>query len=233
MKRKFSFNIAPVVSSQIDTPKPPPALTAAQKTGSKDETKATPEPTPSHAQSQPHSQSQSQSSQSSQSHGRHSSKDSISDYSPYINRRVLDSHTEQELRLACRSILENFKPSDHGMENVDPKLDFGAMGRPHEGKTKDRNAHRSEPRVRLPTGAPVDLKTALQARGLQQTELTLRNPGDPMPVRANSSRKRADFAWLDERGDKREDKLRKCVHPPSRSQSAYLTDLSQELFHAP
>jgi hypothetical protein len=98
------------------------------------------------------------------------------------------------------------------MENVDPKLDFGAMQRHMENRLKDRNAHRSEPKVRLPTGAPVDLKTALQARGLQQTELTLRAPGDPLPVRANSSRKRADFAWLDERGDKRDDKLRKSVH---------------------
>jgi hypothetical protein len=222
MKRKFSFNKAPVVSSQMDTATYPPGLTGAQKAASKDDTKATPDPAPSHAQSQSHSQSSSQS----QSHGRHSSKDSISDYSPHINRRVLDSHTEQELRLACRSILENFKPSDHGMENVDPKLDFGAMSRPHEGRTKNRNADRAEPKVRLPTGAPVDLKTALQARGLQQTELTLRGPGDPMPVRANSSRKRADFAWLDERGDKREDKLRKSVHPPSSISSVRLTDFS-------
>jgi hypothetical protein len=105
------------------------------------------------------------------------------------------------------------------MENTDPKLDFGGMQQGREQRNKDRNATRSEPKVRLPTGAPVDLKTALEARGLKQTELTLRQPGDPLPVRANSSRKRADFDWLDERGDKREEKLRKCVHPqfPSRS----------------
>jgi hypothetical protein len=206
MKRKFSFNLAPIVSppDRYST-KRAPQLTVGQKIV-KDDTKATPEPTPSHSKSQAQAPSQSH------SHGRHSSKDSISDYSPFINRRVLDSHTEQELRLACRLILENFKPSDHGMENVDPKLDFHAMQRHMENRLKDRNTHRSEPKVRLPTGAPVDLKTALQARGLQQTELTLRAPGDPLPVRANSSRKRADFAWLDERGDKREDKLRKSVH---------------------
>jgi hypothetical protein len=98
------------------------------------------------------------------------------------------------------------------MEDTDPKLDFGGMQRGREQRTKDRNATRSEPKVRLPTGAPVDLKTALEARGLKQTELTLRQPGDPLPVRANSSKKRADFDWLDERGDKREEKLRKCVH---------------------
>jgi hypothetical protein len=163
----------------------------------------TPEPTSVQSQSQPQSQSQSQ------SHARQSSKDSICDYSPYIERRLLDTKTEKELRAACQLILQNFKPSDHGMEDTDPKLDFGAMQRGREPRTRDRNATRSEPKVRLPTGAPVDLKTALEARGLQQTELTLRNPGDPLPARANSSRKRADFAWLDERNDKREANLRK------------------------
>ncbi|KAH3912050.1 hypothetical protein HBI56_175510 [Parastagonospora nodorum] len=170
---------------------------APVKIPSKDDTKAAPEPTPSHPQPK------------SQSHSKHSSKDSITDYSPHINRRVLDAHTERELRLACQHILQNFKPSDHGMENTDPKLDFGGLQRGRDSKTKDRNAHRSEPKVRLPTGAPVDLKTALEARGLKQTELTMRRSGDAPPVRANSSRKRADFDWLDERNDKREEKLRK------------------------
>lgn len=183
----------------------------AQKIAPKNDTKDSPESTPSHAPAQSQSQSQSQSQPESHSHGRQSSKDSICDYSPYINRRVLDTKTEQELRAACKHILSNFKPSDHGMEDVDPKLDFGGMQRGREHRTKDRNTNRSDPKVRLPTGAPVDLKTALEARGLQQTELTLRNPGDPLPVRANSSRKRADFAWLDDRDDKREANLRKYV----------------------
>jgi hypothetical protein len=125
---------------------------------------------------------------------------------------VLDSQTERELRAACKLILQNFKPSDHGMEDTDPKLDFGGMNRPREHRTKDRNATRSEPKVRMPTGAPVDLKTALEARGLQQTELTLRKSTDAPPARAKSTRKPADFAWLDERNEKREANLRKYVY---------------------
>lgn len=98
------------------------------------------------------------------------------------------------------------------MENTDPKLDFQCPTRRKENRTRDRNADRPEPKVRMPTGAPVDLKTALEARGLQQTELTLRTGNDP-PVRANSSRKRADFAWLDDRDEKREANLRKYFYP--------------------
>jgi hypothetical protein len=219
MKRKFSFNLAPVVSTCTVLVHASVRLTAAQKVATKNDTKPTPEPTPSHSQSQPHSQSQSQSqSQShSHSHSRHTSKDSISDFSPFIQRRVLDTRTEQDLRAACKLILQNFKPSDHGMENTDPKLDFGGMqpARRREGRTRDRNADRPEPKVRMPTGAPVDLKTALEARGLQQTELTLGRSADA-PARANSSRKRerADFAWLDDRDDKREANLRKYVIIP-------------------
>jgi hypothetical protein len=112
------------------------------------------------------------------------------------------------------------------MENTDPKLDFGGMQRGREHRTKDRNANRSEPKVRLPTGAPVDLKTALEARGLKQTELTLRGPGDAPPVRANSSRKRADFDWLDERNDKREANLRKCVHSMLQQSCSALADFT-------
>lgn len=97
------------------------------------------------------------------------------------------------------------------MEDTDPKLDFGGPQRRRDQRTRDRNADRAEPKVRLPTGAPVDLKTALEARGLQQTELTLRSGADA-PVRANSSRKRADFGWLDDRDEKREQNLRKFVH---------------------
>ncbi|KAH7379393.1 hypothetical protein DE146DRAFT_794034 [Phaeosphaeria sp. MPI-PUGE-AT-0046c] len=182
MKRKFSFNLAPVKTT-------------------KDDTKPATEPAPS--LSQTHSDSHSN------SHRRLVSKDSISDYSPFISRRVLDPKTDHELRAACQLILQNFKPSDHGMENTDPKLDFGGLQRPREHRTKERNAHRSDTKARVPTGAPVDLKAALAARGLKQTGLTLALPADAPPVRANSSRKRADFAWLDERNDKRDEKLRK------------------------
>ncbi|KAF1917259.1 hypothetical protein BDU57DRAFT_536965 [Ampelomyces quisqualis] len=171
MKRKFSFNLAPVVGASQPTPPQPPSVPP--------------------------------------SHARHSSHSSLSDASPFINRRLLDPQTERELRCACKLILQNFKPSDHGIDDADPKLDFGAMARPREHRTKDRNAARFEPRVRMPTGAPVDLKTALEARGLQQTGLTRRAPGDALPAPAKSARKPTDFAWLDERNDKREANLRK------------------------
>lgn len=184
-------------------------LTPAQKIGTKSDDKETPEPTPSRVAAQSQSDAKSQSSSS--SHRRQTSKDSICDYSVYINRRVLDTRTEIELRAACELILQNFKPSDHGMEDTDPKLDFGGLQRGREHRAKDRNDTRGDIKVRMPTGAPVDLKTALEARGLKQTELTLG------PARANSSRKRADssskpkpdFGWLDDRDDKREEKLRR------------------------
>jgi hypothetical protein len=172
---------------------------------SKNNLKATPEPSPSHTQAQ------------SQSHSyrRHLSKDSIVDVSPFMRRRVLDPKTEQQLRQACVLILQDFKPSDHGMEDTSSKLDFaGPQKRREQRLLRDRNADRPEPKVRMPTGAPVDLKAALEARGLQQTELTLRTSQDARtshdaPVRANSSRKRAEFGWLDDRDEKRETNLRK------------------------
>lgn len=133
---------------------------------------------------------------------------------------MLDAQTDKELRAACYTILQNFKPSDHGMEDTDPKLDFGGLQRPRQHRVKERNDQRGEVRVRMPTGAPVDLKTALEARGLKQTELTLKTPAKDLPARANSSRRRADsggnkqqlnFAWLDDRDEKREQNLRKYV----------------------
>jgi len=183
-QRKFSFNLAPVkIASKSDLLDKP-----------------TPEPTPS---------------QPSSSHKRHTSKDSICDSSPWINRRVLDEHTELELRLACRHILQNFKPSDHGMENTDPKLDFGGLG----PRRKESKPQAAEVSVRMPTGAPPELSAAstsfmmrkpstkTRTRAKADQEIRNRTYGD-MPARANSSRKRADFGWLDERDAEREEKLR-------------------------
>lgn len=201
-------------------------LTAAQRTASRSDLKPSPEPTP----SQPSAQSQAQS--QAQSHRRHASKDSLSDYTPYISRRTLDAQTERELRAACRLILQDFKPSDHGMDDVDPKLDFSALQylKVAEERAKMRHAQQDEaPKVRMPTGAPVDLKTALEARGLQQTELTRKTPG-AAPVRANSSRKRTEFGWLDDRDDKREANLRKYVM--TSSCVIRIANTPQELFAA-
>ncbi|KNG45346.1 hypothetical protein DDE82_002465 [Stemphylium lycopersici] len=182
MARKFSFNLAPVkIASKQDLVDRP-----------------TPEPTPSHT--------------SSATHRRHTSKDSICDNSPWINRRALDGQTEQELRSACRLILQNFKPSDHGMENTDPKLDFGGL-RPR----KESRPQPADVNVRMPTGAPAELastsflprtrSTKTRTRAKADQEIRARQYAD-LPARANSSRKRADFAWLDERDADKEEKLR-------------------------
>ncbi|RMZ67004.1 serine threonine- kinase dyrk2 isoform x1 [Pyrenophora seminiperda CCB06] len=187
MKRNFSFNLAPV------------------KVGSKPDLngKSTPEPTPA---------------QSPASHRRHSSKDSICDNSPFINRRVLDAQTDQQLRSACKLILQNFKPSDHGMENTDPKLDFGGLGRRKESSRpqQETRPHPVQVNVRMPTGAPIDTATtsflprkpSTKTRTRAKADLEIKARVGDVPARANSSRKRADFAWLDERDTQRDEKLK-------------------------
>ncbi|CBX97342.1 hypothetical protein IAQ61_007241 [Plenodomus lingam] len=189
MKRKFSFNLAPV---KIVSKTEPVAATPQSKP-----TEPTPPPSASH------------------SHKTHASRDSICDNSPFICRRPLDAHTEQELRLACRAILQNFKPSDHGMEDTDPKLDFGGLQRRQESKSRA-----TEVRVRAPMGVPADLqktsslhRSKTRTRAKADLEIKARTQQSELPVRANSSRRRGDFAWLDERDDKREEKLKTYGKP--------------------
>ncbi|KAF2624720.1 hypothetical protein BU25DRAFT_441797 [Macroventuria anomochaeta] len=149
----------------------------------------TPEPTP--AQSQPQRESQ--------SHRRHHLKDDFPHLAAHISRQSLDAQTERELRVACRLILQNFKPSDHGMEDTDPRLDFGAMNR-RRGEQQNAVLGANEVRVRMPTGAPVDLKTALEARRLRAEAEVKKNPQSTLPVRTRSARQRFDDAFADERG---------------------------------
>jgi hypothetical protein len=102
------------------------------------------------------------------------------------------------------------------MEDADPKLDFGGLNRRREQlllQTKPQ----AEANVRMPTGASTDVSsssfmarkpsTKTRTRAKADLEIKARSHGE-MPVRANSSRKRADFGWLDERDDRREEKLR-------------------------
>lgn len=101
------------------------------------------------------------------------------------------------------------------MENTDPKLDFGGLGRPR----KETKPQAAEVSVRMPTGAPPELSststsfmmrkpsTRTRTRAKADQEIRARTYGD-MPARTNSSRKRADFGWLDERDAEREEKLR-------------------------
>ncbi|KAJ5028857.1 hypothetical protein J3E72DRAFT_238442 [Bipolaris maydis] len=132
------------------------------------------------------------------SHKRHSSKDTICDSSPWINRRVLDSQTDQELRAACRLILKNFKPSDHGMEDTDPRLDFAGLGfKPR----KDSKPQSTQVNARVPVAAPPEpastsflprsRSTKVRTRAKADMEIRARQNID-LPARANSSRKRAE-----------------------------------------
>ncbi|KAJ4984109.1 hypothetical protein SVAN01_10397 [Stagonosporopsis vannaccii] len=172
MKRKFSFNLAPVKI---------PGKTDAAK-------EKAPEPASAHAQPQ----------KESQSHRRHYSKDDFPHLAAYISRQSLDAHTERELRVACRYILQNFKPSDHGMEDTDPRLDFGAMTR-RRGEQSNVVIGANEVRVRMPTGAPVDLKTALEVRRQRAEAEAKKNPQSTLPVRTKSARQRFDDAFSDDR----------------------------------
>ncbi|KAJ4346044.1 hypothetical protein N0V95_005777 [Ascochyta clinopodiicola] len=196
MKRKFSFNLAPVVGTVPSSRHHVDFLTLAQKIpGKADAAKdKTPEPTP--------SQSQSQTQKESHSHRRHQSKDDFPHLAAYIDRQSLTATTERELRAACRLILQNFKPSDHGMEDTDPRLDFGAMNR-RRGELKDAApSGANNVRVRMPTGAPVDLKTALEVRRLRAEAEAKQKPQQQstLPVRTKSARQRFDDAFSDERG---------------------------------
>ena len=97
------------------------------------------------------------------------------------------------------------------MENTDPKLDFGGLGRRKETKPQP------VVNVRMPTGAPMDAATTsflprkpstkTRTRTKADLEIKAKGYGD-MPARANSSRKRADFGWLDGRDAQREEKLK-------------------------
>jgi hypothetical protein len=191
MKRKFSFNLAPVVSNlplSITTS----ALMSSQKVPGKADVakEKTPEPTP--ATVPPPKEPQ--------THRRHQSKDDFPHLIAYISRQSLDAQTERELRVACRHILQNFKPSDHGMEDTDPRLDFGAMNR-RKGEQKNLIVGANEVRVRMPTGAPIDLKTALEARRLRAEAEAKKNPPpqSTLPVRTKSNRQKFDDAFADER----------------------------------
>lgn len=174
MKRKFSFNLAPVkVPGKADVAK-----------------EKTPEPTP----------AKDPTPKEPQTHRRHQSKDDFPHLVAYISRQSLDVQTERELRVACRHILQNFKPSDHGMEDTDPRLDFGAMNR-RKGEQKNVIVGANEVRVRMPTGAPIDLKTALEARRLRAEAEAKKNPPQQstLPVRTKSNRQKFDDAFADER----------------------------------
>ena len=85
------------------------------------------------------------------------------------------------------------------MEDTDPRLDFGAMNR-RRGEQNAAAQGGADVRVRMPTGAPVDLKTALEARRLRAEAEAKKNPQSTLPVRTKSTRQRFDDAFAEERG---------------------------------
>ncbi|KAF2015446.1 hypothetical protein BU24DRAFT_178786 [Aaosphaeria arxii CBS 175.79] len=200
IKRKFSFNIAPVkVPSKSDL-----------------HSKASPEPVP--------SQSASRSVQSQfHSHHRHHSLEYASPLdSPFISRQRIDPRTEQELRAACALILQHFKPSDHGLEDADPKLDFQCPNRRKERNDlrdqRDQQDHRdrrehgdqrsgaTDVRVRQPTGAPQQHASSAVAKKqsksrLNRADILFRDDNwEKPPPRANTGRRRADQSAPVEKG---------------------------------
>ncbi|KAF2001622.1 hypothetical protein P154DRAFT_521662 [Amniculicola lignicola CBS 123094] len=157
MKRKFSFNLAPV-----------------KIVSSRTETKPTAEPTPAANNALP-------------PHRRQQSKDSIVTLnSPFISRRPLSPKTEQELRAACKLVLQNFKPSDHGLDDDMPTLVHSTMSQ----RRVDSSANKV--RVHRPTGAPPEGSGSHNARrAARKPDASAKEYPDP-PMRANTGRRRAD-----------------------------------------
>lgn len=128
---------------------------------------------------------------SSYAHRRYASKDSVPSLdSPRISRRHLDPVTERELRVACKAILQNFKPSDADFADNDPKLDFSG---PHKRRVHEEPlpVHPvKEVKVYRPTGLPIEARNSHDARKhSQKPDLSAKAYPD-LPMLANSRRRR-------------------------------------------
>jgi hypothetical protein len=99
------------------------------------------------------------------------------------------------------------------MEDTDPRLDFGAMNR--RRNQQPAAAGGADVRVRMPTGAPVDLKTALEVRRLRAEAEAKKNPQSTLPVRTLSARQRFDEAFSSERGRSATKKYTTAKPPPA------------------
>ncbi|PVI06379.1 hypothetical protein DM02DRAFT_623299 [Periconia macrospinosa] len=127
------------------------------------------------------------------SHRRHASKDSVPSLdSPRIIRRHLDPVTERELRVACKLILQNFKPSDAEFADNDPKLDFSG---PHKRRgDRVEESHKShlakDVNVYRPTGAPADTRTSRDTKKHAHKSDPAAKAYPDLPLLANSSRRR-------------------------------------------
>lgn len=105
------------------------------------------------------------------------------------------------------------------MADTDPRLDFGAMNRRKDEPQKAASgaAGASDVRVRMPTGAPVDLKTALEVRRLRAEAEAKKGQQSTLPVRTKSARQRFDDAFADERGRSAAKKYTTAKPPPAES----------------
>lgn len=102
------------------------------------------------------------------------------------------------------------------MEDTDPRLDFGAMHRRRGEQKTATQGGANDVRVRMPTGAPVDLKTALEVRRLRaEAEAKKNPPQSTLPVRTKSARQRFDDAFSDERGRSAAKKYTTAKPPPA------------------
>lgn len=188
MKRKFSINPLPVMASaRVHTGRQVWWLTVVQKkTMSKADLNA-----PKHVTRSPLT--------SPMAYDDNDPRNDVCDFSPFINRRALTVQTEKELREACGYVLQNFKPSGHGLQDTDPKLDFGAMSRRAQG----RKPTVAEIHIKKPTGAPEDMiDSYAKGRACTNWELTARSqPLQPLQPnmsqqRADSGKRKASFAWM-------------------------------------
>lgn len=102
------------------------------------------------------------------------------------------------------------------MEDTDPRLDFGAMNRRRGDQKSGIQGGANDVRVRMPTGAPVDLKTALEVRRLRAEAEAKKNPQQStLPVRTKSARQKFDDAFADGRGRSAAKKYTIAKPPPA------------------
>ncbi|RYO18122.1 hypothetical protein AA0111_g10885 [Alternaria arborescens] len=153
-------------------------------------------------------------------HDKHPSRDSTYDQSPWINRRILDGLTEQELHLACRNILLDSKPSHQGLRSKSSELDFGGLGR-----QKKSTVQAPEISVHMPISALAELSSSSLIGGRGPNIKTRTRPKANMKARArsyggapacaDSNGKRPAFRRIDERGAQKQGKLRTHDKVPS------------------
>lgn len=184
MKRKFSLNLAPIVSMpHARSHEPEPELmSAAQKVPTKQENRALKESL--------------------------ATRDISTPSSPYVNRRMLSPKVEAELRAACEAVLNedgNSYGAAAALQAQESSMDFLALQRSMKAmeQAQKQSSHRR-------TGSHPP-SNPLPRRDVQPTESTARLPSNafaykpdaalrdlfpehgPYPIHANMSRRREGY----------------------------------------